>query len=114
MSHPLIRLGQFIDWQSFDQTLGSTYRPNHGASGISTRLMIALHYLKYQYDLTDEDVVAAWVENPFWQHFSGMSHFQHEMPIDPSIMTRWRGCPGNAGIEQMLRTVIEAGIEMSR
>src|SRR5882762_5311836 len=79
MSHSLVRLAHFIDWHSFEQTLGSTYHPRHGAPGISTRLMVALHYLKYQHDLSDEDVVALWVENPYWQHFSGMKHFQHRM-----------------------------------
>jgi IS5 family transposase len=112
MSHPLVRLGLFIDWQLFEQTLGSTYHPSQGAPGISTRLMVALHYLKYQHDLSDEDVVAVWVENPYWQHFSGMRHFQHRMPIDPSSMTRWRKRLGDAGAEQMLRATIEAGIAM--
>ena len=101
-----------IDWQSFEQTLGSTYHPSQGAPGISTRLMVALHYLKYQHDLSDEDVVALWVENPYWQHFSGMRHFQHRMPIDPSSMTRWRKRLGDAGAEQMLRATIEAGMKM--
>jgi IS5 family transposase len=73
---------------------------------------VALHYLKYQHDLSDEDVVAAWVENPYWQHFSGMKHFQHHKPIDPSSMTRWRKRLGDAGAEQMLRATIEAGVEM--
>jgi IS5 family transposase len=112
MSHPLVRLGVSIDWQSFEQTLGSTYHPSQGAPGISTRLMVALHYLKYQQDLSDEDVVAVWVENPYWQHFSGMRYFQHRMPIDPSSMTRWRKRLGDAGAEQMLRATIEAGIAM--
>src|ERR1700688_2565280 len=112
MSHALVRLGDVIDWQSFEQSLGSTYHPSHGAPGISTRLMVALHYLKYQHDLSDEDVVALWIENPYWQHFSGMRHFQHRMPIDPSSMTRWRKRLGDAGAEQMLRATIEAGIEM--
>src|ERR1035441_8215998 len=98
--------------RSFEQTLGSTYHPRQGAPGISTRLMVALHYLKYQHDLSDEDVVAAWVENPYWQHFSGMKHFQHHKPIDPSSMTRWRKRLGDAGAEQMLRATIEAGVEM--
>ena len=111
-SHPLVRLGQCIDWPLFEQTLGNTYDPIQGAPGISTRLMVALHYLKYQLDLSDEDVVAAWVENPYWQHFSGMRYFQHRMPIDPSSMTRWRKRLGDAGAEQMLRATIEAGIEM--
>ncbi len=72
--------------------------------------MVALHYLKYQHDLSDEDVVAAWVENPYWQHFSGMKYFQHRVPIDASSMTRWRGRLCEAGAEQMLRETIAAGI----
>ena len=112
MSHALVRLGDVIDWQSFERTMGSTYHPSHGAPGISTRLMVALHYLKYQHDLSDEDVVALWIENPYWQHFSGMKHFQHRMPIDASSMTRWRKRLGDAGAEQMLRATIEAGMKM--
>jgi transposase, IS5 family len=90
MSHPLVRFGLSIDWRSLEKTPGSTNHPSQDTPGISTRLMLALHYLKYRHDLSDEDVVAAWVENPYWQHFSGMRHFQHQMPIDPSSMTRWR------------------------
>jgi len=40
-------------------------------------LIVALHYLKYTYKLSDEDVVATWVENPYWQYFSGMKFFEH-------------------------------------
>ena len=61
----LVRLGLSMDWSSFEQTLGSTYHPSQGAPGISTRLMVALHYLKYQQDLSDEDVVTLWVENSY-------------------------------------------------
>jgi len=112
MNHPLVHLGQYIDWTSFEATLGGSYHPTQGAPGISTRLMVALHYLKYQADLSDEDVVAAWVENPYWQHFSGERYFQHQMPIDPSSMTRWRKRLGEAGAEQMLRATIDAGMKM--
>ena len=58
------------DWASFEETLGVTYHPTQGAPGVSTRLMVALHYLKYQHDLSDENVLAHWLENPYWQHFS--------------------------------------------
>ena len=74
--------------------------------------MVALHYLKYQHDLSDENVVVHWVENPYWQHFSGERYFQHRLPIDASSMTRWRGRLGEAGAEQMLRETIAAGIKM--
>ena len=85
MRHPLVRLGMCIDWSSFEATLGATYHPSQGAPGLSTRLMVALHYLKYQFDLNDEQVVAAWVENPYWQHFSCMRHFQ---PLEALQLTR--------------------------
>ena len=112
LAHPLAVLAQKIDWKQFDLLLGSSYHPTQGAPGTPTRLMVALHFLKYQTDLSDEDVVAGWVENPYWQHFSGMRYFQHAMPIDPSSMTRWRKRLGEAGAEQMLRETIEAGMRM--
>jgi IS5 family transposase len=112
MHHALVRLGKCIDWVSFEEALGATYHPTQGAPGIATRLMVALHYLKYQHDLSDEDVVAAWAENPYWQHFSGERYFQHRLPVDASSMTRWRGRLGEAGAEQMLRETIAVGIKM--
>jgi IS5 family transposase len=112
LDHPLVQLGKRIDWASFELALGATYHPTQGAPGISTRLMVALHYLKYQHDLSDENVVAVWVENPYWQHFSGQQFFQHRVPIDASSMTRWRQRLGEAGAEQMLRSTIETGIKM--
>jgi transposase, IS5 family len=51
----------------------------------------------------------AWVENPYWQYFSGERAFQHRVPADASSMTRWRQRLGEAGAEQMLRETIETG-----
>jgi len=110
--HPLVRLGQKINWSIFDESLGASYHPTQGAPGINTRLMVSLHYLKYQHDLSDAAVVEVWVENPYWQHFSGEQFFQHEMPIDASSMTRWRKRLGASGAEQLLRETIETGIRM--
>jgi len=65
--------------------------------------MVALHYLKYSCDLSDEEVVGGWVENPYWQYLSGMKFFEHELPIHPSSMTRWRKRIGEGGMEEMLQ-----------
>lgn len=112
VNHPLVRLGTSLDWASLESALGATYHPTQGAPGTPTRLMVALHYLKYEHDLSDEDVVLHWLENPYWQHFSGERYFQHRLPIDASSMTRWRQRLGEAGAEQMLRETIAAGIRM--
>lgn len=112
MNHPLVKLGARINWAVFEEKLGGTYHPTKGAPGNNTRLMVALHYLKYQYDLSDEAVVAHWVENPYWQHFSGRQFFEHELPIDPSSMTRWRGRLGEQGAEVLLKETIDAAVQM--
>jgi transposase, IS5 family len=112
MSHPLVKLGEKINWTVFEERLGGTYDQAVGAPGNNTRLMVALHHLKYQYDLSDEVVVAHWVENPYWQHFSGGQYFEHELPIDPSSMTRWRKRLGEAGAEVMLKETIATGVAM--
>jgi IS5 family transposase len=111
-SHPLVKLGAQINWAAFDELLGATHTPGLGAPGANTRLMVALHYLKYQHDLSDEAVVEMWVENLYWQHFSGERYFQHHPPIDPSTMTRWRKRLGEKGAEQMLKETINTGLKM--
>ena len=94
--HGLVKLAQTVNWDRMDEVLGATFYPHNGRPGVSTRLMVSLHYLKYTYNLSDEDVVSGWVENPYWQYVSGMKFFEHEPPINPSSMTRWRKRIGKA------------------
>ncbi|HZJ08475.1 MAG TPA: IS5 family transposase, partial [Trueperaceae bacterium] len=110
--HPLVKLAAEVDWEQFEKTFGLTYDEKVGRPGIPTRLMVALHYLKYSFDVSDELVVQGWVENPYWQFFSGEKFFQHELPIDPSSMTRWRRRVGEAGAEELLRETIQAGLRL--
>ena len=110
--HGLVKLAKVVEWDRLDEVFGSTYCPDNGRPGVSTRLMVALHYLKYTHDLSDDDVVATWVENPYWQYFSGMQWFEHELPINPSSMTRWRKRIGEAGAEELLKETIQAGLKL--
>lgn len=53
-------------------------------------------------------VVWQWVENPYWQVFTGETYLQTEPPVDPSSLTRWRKRLDEAGIEELLAETIEA------
>jgi IS5 family transposase len=110
--HGLVKLANAVDWDKLDEVFGKTYCPDNGRPAISTRLMVSLHYLKYTHNLSDDDVVAGWVENPYWQFLSGMQWFEHKMPIHPSSMSRWRKRVGDAGAEQLLKQTIEAGLKL--
>jgi transposase, IS5 family len=112
MNHPLVRLGQAVEWERLDELFGATYCEDNGRPATNTRLLVGLHYLKYTFNLSDEDVVEAWVENPYWQHFSGRQYFEHAAPIDPTVMSRFRKRIGEAGAEELLKETIEAGLKM--
>ena len=110
--HSLVKLAKIVNWEKLEEAFGETYCPDNGRPAISTRLMVSLHYLKYTFNLSDEDVVTGWVENPYWQYFSGMKWFEHEIPINPSSMTRWRHRIGETGAEELLKDTIEAGLKL--
>ena len=106
----MIKLAHVVEWDRLDALFGSTYCFDTGRPAVSTRLMVALHYLKYTYNLNDEDIVEGRVENPYWQAFSGIKFFEHEIPIEPSRMTRWRKRNGETGAEEILKEPIHAGL----
>ncbi len=110
-AHPLVRLSKMIDWFHFDEAFGKLYSEGQGRPAKPTRLMVGLHYLKHAFDLSDEEVVAQWVENPYWQHLCGEEYFQHEFPIDPSSMTRWRNRLKSEGLETLLSETVRAGLK---
>jgi IS5 family transposase len=56
---------------------------------LTTRDITALDR-EHAFELSDEDVVWQWVENPYWQGFTGETLLQTEPPIDPSSLTCWR------------------------
>lgn len=112
LRHSMVKLSETMNWERFDEKFGATYCEDNGRPGVGTRLMVALHYLKYAYDISDEDVVMGWVENPYWQYLSGEKYFSHEMPIDPSSMTRWRKRIGGNGAEELLSETITTGMRL--
>ena len=105
--HPIVRLADKIDWPSFDAAFAGSYCEEWGAPAKATRLMVGLQYLKYAFNESDESVVERWVENPYWQYFCGFTHMQHEAPIDPSSMSRWRKRVGAERLESLLKETIE-------
>lgn len=109
-AHPLVKLAQQIDWITFDAAFGELYCPDNGAPAKATRLMVGLHYLKHTFNESDESVLDRWVENPYWQAFCGYSHMQHELPIHPSSMTRWRQRIGADKLAELLKQTVHVAV----
>jgi transposase, IS5 family len=88
--HSLYMLAGAINWPGFDEQFGPLYADGVGRPALSTRLVVALHYIKHLYDLSDDMVLAGFLENPYWQFFCGMEYFQHKLPCDPTSYTGTR------------------------
>jgi len=110
--HPLYVLAERIDWSQFDSAIDNCYADELGRPGVNTRLMVGLLYLKHAFDESDESLVARWVENPYWQFFCGLSYMQHELPIDPSSLSRWRKRVGPERLEKLLEATIHTALAM--
>jgi IS5 family transposase len=108
LEHPLVKLSALIDWQVFETQWAGFFPAKTGRPATPPRLIAGLLYLQHTFALSDEALIWSWVENPYWQHFCGETHFQHEPPIDPSSLTRWRKRIGEAGVERLLSISIDA------
>ena len=70
---------------------------------LPTRLMAGLAILKHTFNLSDEELCARWVENPYFQFFCGEEFFRHDLSFDRSSMTRWRQRMGAERISVLLQ-----------
>ena len=107
-AHPLYRLASIVNWAQFERQFGTFYAEEMGRPALATRLLVGLHYLKYLYNVSDEVVVASWVENPYWQYFCGAEYFVHEFPCDPTSLVKWRQRVGAEGSEKLLKESLAA------
>jgi transposase, IS5 family len=85
---------------------------NAGRPRLPIRLMVALLYLKHAFNLSDEELCERWSENVVWQFFSGMAYYEPRPPCDATQIGRFRRVLGEAGVEQLLKSTIEASVSM--
>jgi transposase, IS5 family len=113
VGHPLVKLGKAIDWRFLEDRFGAAYSDRAGHPPLPTRLMAGLAILKSMHDLSDEDLCARWIENPYFQLFCGEEFFRHKTPFDRSSLTRWRQRMGEeklvALIQESLATATRTG-----
>jgi transposase, IS5 family len=111
MDHQLVALARKVDWGFLEKRFGEVYRDGPGQPPLPTRLMAGLTILKYTYDLSDEELCARWVENPYYQFFCGEEFFQHELVLDRSSLTRWRQRMGEEKMKALLQESLSIAVK---
>lgn len=111
LRHELCRMAELIDWSKFDEEFSRFFPSSTGCPATATRLIVGLFYLKHAFKLSDEELIARWIENPYWQYFCGEQYLQHQFPVHPSCLSKWRKRLEEAGAEMLLQETIVLGLK---
>jgi IS5 family transposase len=101
----LLLLAERIPWESFERKFAELYSEK-GRPAKPIRLMVGLLLLKQIHNLSDEQVVKIWTQNPYFQSFCGIEHFQWEIPCDPSDLVYFRKRIGEKGVEKIFQASV--------
>lgn len=87
--HPLYILSHQIDWNHLCDLCDKFYKKK-GRCGAPVRFMVGMLILKHRDNLSDEELCARWVENPYYQYFTGEEYFCYRLPYDRSNLSNFR------------------------
>lgn len=99
--HELVQLAEEVDWIWIEGQL-SGYYAETGRPSVPIRTMVGMLLLKHLFNESDESVLDRWVENPYWQYFTGEQCFQHQAPFDSTDFPKFRRRIGEQGMEKIL------------
>jgi IS5 family transposase len=106
LQHELCILSHKIDWDLVEEEF-SVYYSEIGRPSVPIRRMVGLLLLKHLFNLSDEAIVDRWIENPYWQYFTGEQVFQTDKPFDPTEFIHFRNRIGEQGAEKLLKLSVQ-------
>ena len=71
VNYPLVKLADSIDWDAIEEELAEAYPATTGNPNKLICLMVGLHYLRYMFNISEDTVEWAYIENPYYQYFCG-------------------------------------------
>ena len=105
-TYPLAQLADKIPWAEFEKEYTDLYS-HTGRPAKPIRLMVSLLILKQLHNLGDETVIEQWIQNPYFQYFSGEKEFQWKAPCDPSDLVHFRNRVGDKRINKILEVSVK-------
>jgi len=107
-------LADKINWEDLESDIISSLNNGsyNGRKAKPIRLVLGILLLQYMHNLSDEETVRTWCENPYWQYFCGYDYFQWNLPMDSSSMTRWRKRLGEEHLTKLFQLTINVASEV--
>ena len=100
MGHPIVKLARELSWDKMLVEFRKLYS-DQGRPSISIRKIAGMLMLKQMFKESDDSVVERWIENPYWQYFTGEDFFNLSSLLIPvsfftsentSIKVVWSFC----------------------
>lgn len=101
LGHPLVKLANEVSWDKLELEFQNLYS-EQGRPSIPLRKIAGMLLLKEMFKESDESVVERWIENAYWQYFTGEEFFQTKQPFDPSEFVHFRKRLKEEGLEFLL------------
>ena len=108
--NPLFKLANLLDWSSFESAFSPLFSVENGRPPKPIRLMVGLLILKHVRNVSDEQVVAQFSENAYYQYFCSMESFTIAPACASSELVHFRHRIGEAGIELILKESIRVNL----
>ena len=108
--NPLFKLANMVDWSCFENAFAPLFCADNGRPPKPIRLMVGLLMLKHLRNVSDEQVVAQFTENAYYQYFCGMEAFCISAPCVSSELVHFRHRIGEKGVELILKESIRINL----
>ena len=108
--NPLFKLANLIDWPAFESAFSPLFSGENGRPPKPIRLMVGLLILKHVRNVSDEQVVAQFSENAYYQYFCGMESFTTSPACASSELVHFRHRIGETGVELILKESIRVNL----
>lgn len=89
-SNRWLKLAEMIPWEKIDDVYSKNFSPNSGRYALDSRLVCGLFLVKHIKELSDEETVREYEENPYIQAFCGKIHFSKESEFSSSLLSERR------------------------
>lgn len=109
-NHPLFKLANEINWSLFEKSFTPLFCADNGRPPKPIRLMTGLLMLKHLRNVSDEQVVAQFTENAYYQYFCGLESFGTSAPCASSELVHFRHRIGEEGVELILKESIRINL----
>lgn len=108
--NPLFKLANMVDWECLEKAFAPLFCPDNGRPSKPIRLMVGLLMLKHLRNVSDEQVVAQFSENAYYQYFCGLVSFSTQAPCASSELVHFRHRIGEKGVELILKESIRINV----